>query len=156
MCKLLDIEKSKSTPWHPQTNGFLERSHRTLKNYLRSFVDKDNEWDNFFCYATFCYNNTVHTSTNYTPYELVFGHKLNILVILSRKVEPQYNYENYVFDFKRNMQQAHDIARNNLINKEQNNKRYYDKTINPLTLHVGDKVLIKEQHKKNTLGLSWL
>lgn len=42
MCKLLDIKKSKTTPWHPQTNGFLERSHKTLKNYLRSFVDKGN------------------------------------------------------------------------------------------------------------------
>lgn len=155
MCKLLDIEKSKSTPWHPQTNGFLERSHRTLKNYLRSFVDRDNEWDNFLCYATFCYNSTIHTSTNYTPYELVFGHKPNIPAALSRKVEPQYNYDNYVFDFKRNMQQAHEIARNNLINKKQDNKRYYDQTINPLTLHVGDKVLVKEQHKKNTLSLNW-
>lgn len=43
MCKLLDIEKSQTTPFHPQTNGFLERSHKTLKAYLRSFVDKDNE-----------------------------------------------------------------------------------------------------------------
>jgi len=102
MCKLLDIEKSKSTPWHPQTNGFLERSHRTLKNYLRSFVDKDNEWDNLLCYATFCYNSTIHTSTNYTPYELVFGHKPNIPAALSRKVEPQYNYDNFIFYFKRN------------------------------------------------------
>jgi len=25
MCKLLGIKKTKTTPWHPQTNGFLER-----------------------------------------------------------------------------------------------------------------------------------
>jgi len=155
MCKLLDIEKSQTTPFHPQTNGFLERSHKTLKTYLRSFVDKDNEWDQLLCYAMYCYNSTIHTSTNYTPYELVFGHKPTIPAILSRKVEPQYNYDHYVFDLKRNMQQAHEIARNNLINKKESNKRNYDKTMNPVDIHVGDKVLIKEQHKKNTLCLNW-
>ncbi|KAL4088779.1 hypothetical protein QTP88_023863 [Uroleucon formosanum] len=137
MCKLLDIEKSQTTPFHPQTNGFLERSHKTLKTYLRSFVDKDNEWDQLLCYAMYCYNSTIHTSTNYTPYELVFGHKPTIPAILSRKVEPQYNYDHYVFDLKRNMQQAHEIARNNLINKKESNKRNYDKTMNPVDVHVG-------------------
>jgi len=42
------------------------------------------------------------------------------------------------------MQQAHEIARNNLINKKQDNKRYYEK-----------KNLIMKQHKNNTLGLNW-
>lgn len=78
MCKLLDIKKAKTTPWHPQGNAFLEHSHKTLKTYLRSFVDKDSDWDILLCYATFCYNTTVHTSTNFTPYELVFGRKPNI------------------------------------------------------------------------------
>jgi len=155
MCKLLDIGKSQTTPFHPQTNGFLERSHKTLKAYLRSFVDKDQEWDQILCYAMYCYNSTIHTSTNYTPYELVFGHKPTIPAILSRKVEPQYNYDHYVFDLKRNMQQAHEIARNNLIEKKESNKRNYDKTMNPINIHIGDKVLIKEQHKKNTLCLNW-
>jgi len=45
MCKLLDIKKTQTTPWHPQGNVFLERSHKTLKTYLRSFVDKGSNWD---------------------------------------------------------------------------------------------------------------
>jgi transposase InsO family protein len=100
MCKLLDIDKSKTTPWHPQTNGFLERSHKTLKTYLRSFVDKDNNWDRLLCYAMFCYNTTVHSSTSYTPYELVFGRKPNIPSTFFKEPEPQYNYDNYVIDLK--------------------------------------------------------
>ncbi|KAE9537403.1 hypothetical protein AGLY_006426 [Aphis glycines] len=34
LSNLLDIEKSKTTPWHPQTNGFLERSHKTMIRLL--------------------------------------------------------------------------------------------------------------------------
>ncbi|KAL4100899.1 hypothetical protein QTP88_020924 [Uroleucon formosanum] len=155
MCKLLDIEKSKTTPWHPQTNGYLERSHKTLKNYLRSFVDKDNNWDKLLCYSTFCYNTTVHTSTDFTPYELLFGRKPNIPSTLTREPEPQYNYDNYVFDLKKIMQETHKIARNNLVKKKENNKEYYDKTHNPITLHIGDKILLKDQNKKNTLAQNW-
>lgn len=34
--------------------------------------------------------------------------------------------------------------------------KYYDQTVNELDLHVGDKVLIKEQNKKTLKGLSCL
>jgi hypothetical protein len=40
LCRLSKIKKS-SSPYHPQSNGSLERSHRTLGDYLRSFVSKD-------------------------------------------------------------------------------------------------------------------
>jgi len=138
MCKLLDIKKSKTTPWHPQGNAFLERSHKTLKTYLRSFVDRDSNWDKLLCYATFCYSTTVHTSTYFTPYELVFGRKPNIPSAFNKNPEPQYNYDNYVFDLKRLMQEAHKIARDNLIKEKESNKTYYDRTLNVVNLHVGD------------------
>lgn len=118
MSKLLNIEKSKTTLWHPQTNRFLERSHKTLKTYLRSFVDKGNDWDTLLCYATYCYNTTIHTSTNFTPYELIFGHKPCIPSAFLRKPELVYNYDDYVIDLKRIMQETHAIARNNLIQKK--------------------------------------
>lgn len=147
--------KTKTTPWHPQSNGYLERSHLTLKTYLRSFVDKDNNWDTLISYAMFCYNTTVHTSTNYTPYELVFGKKPIIPTLFFQTTEPQYNYDNYALDLKRIMQETHKIARENLIKKKNSNKQYYDQNANTLELHVGDKVLLKEQNKKNALCFIW-
>ncbi|XP_060866547.1 uncharacterized protein LOC132942283 [Metopolophium dirhodum] len=73
-----------------------------------------------------------------------------------KEPEPQYNYDNYVFDLKRIMQETQKIARKNLIQKKEANKEYYDRTMNAIDLHVGDKVLIKEQNKKNALSLNWL
>ncbi|KAL4135986.1 hypothetical protein QTP88_007560 [Uroleucon formosanum] len=73
-CKLLEIEKLNTTPYHPQTNGSLERSYRTLAEYLRHYVDKDHKnWDNYIPYAMFVYNTTVHLTTKNQPYELVYG-----------------------------------------------------------------------------------
>lgn len=156
LCKLLNIDKNTTTPWHPQTNGFLERSHKTLKTYLRSFVDKDNNWDRLLSYAMFTYNTSVHTSTNFTPFELVFGKKPNLPAVFLREPEPEYNYDNYIFDLKRVMQETQKVARDNLINKKENNKIYYDKTIIPIEIHVGDQVLLKEQNKRNTLSKNWV
>ncbi|KAJ3666393.1 hypothetical protein Zmor_001836 [Zophobas morio] len=60
----------------PQTNGALERSHATLADYLKHYVsDKQTDWDQWLNFAMFSYNTSVHTSTKYTPHELVFGNK---------------------------------------------------------------------------------
>jgi hypothetical protein len=43
-------------------SGSVERSHRTINEYLRSFINKDaNNWVEFLPYATFTYNTTPHT-----------------------------------------------------------------------------------------------
>jgi hypothetical protein len=46
ICKLFKIEKICTTAYHPESNGALERTHKTLANYLRCFCDKKiNNWD---------------------------------------------------------------------------------------------------------------
>jgi Integrase core domain. len=39
ICKLFKITKLKTTAYHPESNGALERSHKTLLTYLRCYVD---------------------------------------------------------------------------------------------------------------------
>lgn len=41
VCRLLKIKNSSTSPYHPQSNGSLERSHGTLGKYVRSFALKD-------------------------------------------------------------------------------------------------------------------
>lgn len=63
-----------STAYHPQTDGQTERANRTIQEYLRHYVgEKQTEWDQFLTAAEFTYNNTVHSSTKYTPFQLVYG-----------------------------------------------------------------------------------
>ena len=73
-CKLLKINKIQTTAYHPESNGALERSHRTLAEYLRHYINEDQtDWDEWIPYAMFTYNTTPHTATGYTPFELVYG-----------------------------------------------------------------------------------
>ena len=62
LCKLLKIQKISTTAYQPESNGALERTHRTLVNYLRCFCqDKRTNWDTMLPLACFIYNTTPHT-----------------------------------------------------------------------------------------------
>ena len=67
------IRKFRTTAFHPQSNGSLERSYHALEEYLKQYVGKKFDWDEWVELAVFNYNTSVHEGTKYTPYELVYG-----------------------------------------------------------------------------------
>lgn len=72
LCKLLQIKKLKTTPYHPPGNGQTERFNATLCDILRS-NDSETSWDEMLPWAASAFNTSVHASTGYTPHELVYG-----------------------------------------------------------------------------------
>lgn len=77
VCKLLNIEKLSSTAYHHQTVGSLENAHNQLGSFLCIQCDNHPEhWSQWLPFWCFTCNNTVHSSTKYAPYELVFGNYL--------------------------------------------------------------------------------
>lgn len=157
VCRLLKIKQTSTTPYHPQSNGSLERSHRTLGEYLRSFAEKDpKNWDTYVPFAMFCHNSTEHSSTKFQPYQLVYGHEIVVPNSFTRHTEPQYNYEDYYLEMKKQMQEAHQLARTELLNNKAKSKERYDKTLSPLKLATGDRVLVQEKASKGKLSSKWL
>ena len=63
----------RTTAFHLRSNGSLERSHHVIGEYLKQFVAKNLELDDWLELAMFSYNTNVHEGTKCTPYELVFG-----------------------------------------------------------------------------------
>lgn len=147
VCKLLGIEKLNSTSYHHQTIGSLENSHKHLGAYLRTQCDKYPEaWSHWLPYWSFTYNNTVHTITKYTPFELVFGKPSNIPCRVSTTVEPLYNPNDYCLELKYRLQLACKDARENIIKNKQVRKCNFDKKTYPVTYNNGDKLLIRNEN----------
>jgi hypothetical protein len=63
-----------SSAYHPQTDGQTERTHRTIEQILRGFVHaQHHDWLHALPLAEFCYNNSVHSATKFSPFEALYG-----------------------------------------------------------------------------------
>ena len=70
----MGVHKSRTTVYHPQCDGLVERQNRTLQDIISSFVSAhQDDWDNWVSLALYAYNTSCHESTGFSPYVLVFG-----------------------------------------------------------------------------------
>ena len=74
LCRSLGMEKSRTSPYHPQCNGETERFNSTVKTMLSHYVDQLNQrdWDVYLPFMLFAYRTSQHAVTKFSPYELVF------------------------------------------------------------------------------------
>lgn len=148
MAKLLEIKHIKTTPYHPQSNGGIERYHRTLGQYVRAYAQKQAEnWHKYIPYFTFSYNSTVHTTTGFAPHTLVFGFDIEIPVA-TKKARPNYNYDSYHAELLSQMKHMHECARELIQKRKLENKRIYDKkNVKNLELKRNDLVLLLNDNR---------
>lgn len=146
LSKFLQIKKIFTTPYHPQSN-IVERFHRTLNTYLKAFSSKNRDnWHDLLKYATFAYNNSIHTTTGYTPHELAHGFRISIPNHLF-KPKISYNYDNLADIVRNNIANALEIAKTHLYNQKGINKQAYDRNAKFLDIRSGDQILLKTQNR---------
>lgn len=82
----LGINPIQTRPYHPQTDGFVEKFNQTLKNMLRKFVsDTGKDWDKWLPFLLFAYREVPQASTGFSPFELVYGWSVQGPLDLLRK-----------------------------------------------------------------------
>ena len=60
MCKVLHIKKTR-TPYHPQSDGMVERFNKTLVRMLKSYInDHQYDWDEQLPFLTMAYRSVEH------------------------------------------------------------------------------------------------
>ena len=139
-CKIFKIERITSTAFHPQSLGSLGRSHQTLVEYLRQYGDKQS-WDDWLRFAIFSYNVSVHESTGFAPYTLVFGNEANIPSSFVKE-KPPLTYVQYLNDLFRKIHNLHSVAAQRINIAKEKSKKYYDQKSNPVNFNVGDSVYL--------------
>lgn len=71
--KVLGIKGVRTTPYHPQTDGLVERFYQTLKTMLRHFVSEARIVTFGFPILLFAYIKVLQASTGFSPFELLYG-----------------------------------------------------------------------------------
>ncbi|CAI5944588.1 unnamed protein product [Closterium sp. NIES-65] len=68
-----------SRPNHPQSSGLIERFQRTLKGALVRLGETNPfEWDENICWVLLGYRASIHSSTKFSPFFLLYGRHPNI------------------------------------------------------------------------------
>uniref|UniRef100_A0A8C4X6A1 Gypsy retrotransposon integrase-like protein 1 n=1 Tax=Erpetoichthys calabaricus TaxID=27687 RepID=A0A8C4X6A1_ERPCA len=76
VARLLRISHLKTSVYHPQTDGLVERFNQTLKQMLRKVVSADGRnWDQLLPLVLFAYWEVPQASTGFSPFELLYGHQ---------------------------------------------------------------------------------
>ena len=77
ICRLMGVARCFTTSYQPCTNAACERSHAAVNFMLAKCVnDNHRDWDEWLPQVAFCYNASVHESTEYTPFFLMHGTEL--------------------------------------------------------------------------------
>lgn len=77
MRHLLNIHKTRTSPYHAQSDGLVERFNRTLLSMLSLFVGENQaNWDVLLPYVMLAYRSSIHSSTGFTPYKVLFGQEI--------------------------------------------------------------------------------
>lgn len=150
VCELLKIDHVCATAYHPQTIGALERNHRCLNEYLRSFVNEHrNDWDEWLSFYSFSYNTTSSTYHEYSPFEIVFGKPLKKFENIDvKQVDPVYNTESYTKELKFKLQTIQKHVFDKIEHEKIRRTQEANKSINQTNLKQNDVVYLKTEGNK--------
>jgi len=156
--KIFEIKKISTTPYHPQTNGQVERFNHTLKTMLSMYVnDKQTNWDEYLSFVVFAYNTSVNKSTNYSPFVLLYGREplypIDIRLNYTFNYDTYENSDDYLNKLKQKLSYSTEIAKIFLEKSKENNKiEYENRKGKKLKLKEGDKVLVYTPNTKPGLS----
>jgi hypothetical protein len=138
--RLLGINVSASTAYHPQSDGQTERVNQELEQYIRVFVNEhQNDWDTLLPLTEFTYNNHTHSVTQHTPFFVDTGR------------HPRMGFEPHqpplkveaVNEFADRMKSTLEEACTALTKSKDDMARYYNQRRTPAPMfEVGKKVFL--------------
>jgi hypothetical protein len=152
LAKTLGVKKLRTNPYNPRCNGVTERMNRTVKTMVRCYAQDEataeREWDEILPEIMFVYHSGKHSTTGFTPFELMRGYTarepLSLLfggTVEERRVERSHDVDAYVEETAERyarIKESAAINRNNNQEKQrrQTNRKEHD------TVNVGDFVMV--------------
>ena len=143
VCNILDIVKTRTTPYRPCSNGQIERYNRTLLGVMRCHLKgKVSEWDTDLPILTAAIRALPNRNTHVTPNLMMLGREVHQPITLM--FETQANETKgeephaYVQNLKERMQRVHTLVRENIGEAQTYQKRNYDLKQNYSPFECGD------------------
>ncbi len=155
--RLSGVKKLRTTPYHPQTNGAVERMNKTVLWMLRTLPEKNkSRWSESLNKLIYAYNCTTHDTTGFPPYYLMFGRypKMPIDFILNDPSCETISHEDYAKQWEAQMKEAYRIVKEKSAARKAKDVDRRQKDANKVLgdLSVGDRVLVKNVRERGGPG----
>ena len=146
ICRLLEIKQTRTSPYHPQSDGLVERFNRTLLDMLSKVcAENPTTWDHHLPYVMCAYRSTQHSSTGCSPNMLMLGREIALPIdLMLGQHDEDYPYTcsiEYVEWIKGSMRENFELVRNRLERVAETQKKHYDKRAELRKFDIGDWVL---------------
>ena len=160
MCKLLEIEQTRTTPYRPMSDGLIERLNRTLQQMLSAFVlENRHTWEDHLPYVLMAYRSTIQETTGCSPNLLMFGREIMLPIDLlagTCPVEQEKCVTEYVAWLQSSLKKAFAYAKEKMKKGVQRQKYNYNKKSRNITFEPGDLVLVfNVPQSQLKLGKPW-
>jgi transposase InsO family protein len=144
MCTLLKVKRLRTSSWHPETNGRLERVHRTIAKILSHYVNcRHTDWNEWLPYAVSAYNSSEHSSTGFSPHQVIFGYPMRSpFERIAGKVEGLN--ESYVCELGKKLSNIWGICRKNSKQARSRQERQYNKGAKDIQYAIGQWVYLRD------------
>ena len=151
VCRLMRIKKLNTSGYHPQTDGLVERFHRTLISMLSMYVEKHaRDWDRFLPFMLYAYRVTAQESTKESPFYLLYGRDAR--QPLEEALDcprPEYlvDLDDYKTELVRALSSAWKTASECIESAQKRQKTAYDRHAKAVDYRVGDRVMVHMPHE---------
>ena len=146
--QLLHVDALRTSPYHPQTDGLVERFNGTLKEMLRKSAQEDGrDWDKLLPYVLFAYREAPQESTGFSPFELLYGRDIQgPLDVVKEEWETHpkssESVVSHIMMMRERLEGMSTLVQENLKKAQDGQKTWYDRTARERTLTPGDRVLV--------------
>lgn len=145
---LAGISKSHTTPYHAMGNGQCERFNQTLLKMLGTLPEtKKSDWKSYVAPMVHAYNVTIHSSTGFSPYFIMFGRhpKLAIDALLGINFDgtSAKSRNEYVRKLRDRLSLAYNKAKQTADETAEVYKQQYDQKAKAAMIRPGDIVLFR-------------
>lgn len=132
MCRILGINKTRTTPYNPKSDGFVERYNRTIVNAVSLMIlpyHNQKDWDEYVPFVGMAYRSSVQASSGETPNMMMLGRDVSTPIDLMFSAPPDEKECNtdYAEDLRDKIRDMHERARHALEVSSRRQKRFYDR-----------------------------